>query len=89
MKKRVISVVALLLVVLSVASLAACGGNKIQAGTYKVTEVTGDGAEAKQETEMEFKDNGKVTLDGSESNYTVDGNKITIESDGYKMVFQK
>ena len=46
MKKRVISVVALLLVVLSVASLAACGGNKIQAGTYKVTEVTGDGAEA-------------------------------------------
>ena len=42
-----------------------------------------------QETEMEFKDNGKVTLDGSESNYTVDGNKITIESDGYKMVFQK
>ncbi len=116
MKKRVISVVALLLVVLSVASLAACGGNKIQAGTYKVTEVTGDGAEAisslkdyitlevaedgkakmivsmlgqTQETEMEFKDNGKVTLDGSESNYTVDGNKITIESDGYKMVFQK
>lgn len=42
MMKRVFSLLAILLIILSVASLAACGGEiKIKSGTYQLTEISG------------------------------------------------
>ena len=113
--KKTISVVALALaVVLMMGCLVACGGGKLQAGTYKLKEVSGSGADmyesVKDSITLEVKDggkatmsvmglssleltfnesSGKVTLQGSEVPYKVDGNKIIIEDSSGKMVFEK
>ena len=112
--KKTVSVVALALaVVLMMGCLVACGG-KLQAGTYKLKEVSGSGADmyesVKDSITLEVKDggkatmsvmglssleltfnesSGKVTLQGSEVPYKVDGNKIIIEDSSGKMVFEK
>ena len=33
--------------------------------------------------------NGKLTIDGSSTNCTLDGNKLTIEVEGMSMVFER
>ena len=114
--KRTLSIVALALVVVMMAScLVACGGgSKVSAGTYKLTEVTGSSAdiyegmkdsitlEVKEDgkasmsvaglaaIEMTFNEStGKVSVEGNEAKYSVDGNKITIEDSTGKMIFEK
>lgn len=110
--KRTISIVALLMVaVLMVGCLAACGG-KLSDGTYKLVElkqgdedmssqiaimeaagmsidlvVKGDKATLMGQ-ELTIKD-GKLSDGKTDVPYTVNGNKITVEQDGNKMVFEK
>ena len=114
--KRTLSIVALALVAVMIMScLVACGGGgKLQAGSYQLKEVSGDGAseyEAYKDSitleveeggkasmsimgitgiELTFNEStGKVSMEGSEVPYKVDGNKITIEDSSGKMVFEK
>ena len=113
--KRTVSIGALALVaIMMMTMLAACGGAKLTAGTYKLKEVSGEGSEmyesmkdsitlvvedggkAKMQLagvdalEMQFNEStGKVSMNGSEVPYKVDGNKITIEDTQGKMVFEK
>ncbi|MBR1533500.1 MAG: hypothetical protein IJ639_03985 [Ruminococcus sp.] len=65
--KRTISIVALaLVVVMMMGCLVACGGGKLQAGTYKLKEVSGDGAEMydgmKDSITLEVQDGGKASM---------------------------
>lgn len=112
--KKTLSIVALVLVaVLMMGCLAACGGGKLADGTYKLVEMSADGQDMTDQIammeqygmsldltvsgdkatlmdqEMKVAD-GKLTAeDGTSAPYTVNGNKITIEQGGNKMVFEK
>lgn len=114
--KKTLSIVALALVaVMMMSFLAACGGGgKLTAGSYKLTEASGDGSETyesmKDSITLEVQDDGsatmnvagiaaaeltfnestgKVSFQGSEVPYKVDGNKVTIEDASGKLVFEK
>ena len=110
--KRTISIVALVLVaVLMVGCLAACGGS-LGDGTYKLVEmkqgdqdmsdqiaimeaagmsidlvVKGDKATLMGQ-EMTIKD-GKFVVGDESVPFSVSGNKVTVEQEGTKMVFEK
>ncbi len=111
--KKTLSIVSLALVaVLMMGILAACGGNKLSDGTYKLVEMIQDGEDLSDQlstmeeagismdlvvngdkatlmdTELTIKD-GKISDGNEEIPYTVSGNKITLEQDGTKMVFEK
>ena len=65
--KRTVSIIALALaIVMMMGCLAACGGQKVPTGTYKLTEVSGSGAEmyekVKDSITLEVKDGGKATM---------------------------
>lgn len=67
--KRIVSVTALTLaLILMLACFTACGGDskKLTAGTYKLSEASGEGADVyedlKENITLEVKDDGKATM---------------------------
>ncbi len=56
-------------------------------GKATMTTKMGDDVETEDAT-YEFKD-GKLYMDGSPADCTIDGNKMTIDVDGTKLIFKK
>lgn len=103
--KRTISIVALALVAIMMMScLVACGGNKLEAGTYKLKEVSGSGADMyegmKDSITLEVKDGGKATMslagitsleltfDESSGKVDFQGSKVPYKVEGGKITIE-
>lgn len=104
--KKALSIVALALVaVMMMMTLVACGGGgKLTAGTYKLTEVSGEGAEMyesmKDSITLEVQDGGKasmnlagitsmdLTFNEETGKVDLEGSEVPYTTDGNKITIE-
>lgn len=104
--KKTLSIVALALAaVLMMTALVACGGStKLEAGTYKLVEAGGDGAEEynslKDSITLEVKDDGKAKMqfsgtdilemefDEESGKVSIDDQAVSYKIDGGKIIIE-